>query len=207
MSYFCPKDGARVPNWMPRHFPCKADMKYYILIIALLIIGFLCLSFLSAGIFTRPNISAQTNNNPVVIPPVYEESTQTFEPPPTQTSRPTSTNKPTMVSIVKTKTPTSINSGGIKPEIPSCPGAPKAQLELNEDAEVCTKKDNVFMRSGPGKNNDVVTKLIPQSVVWVLDGPICADRAYWWKVRTNTDIVGWMMEGGDKKDPYYLCPN
>lgn len=91
--------------------------------------------------------------------------------------------------------------------IPSCPGAPKARLEQNEDAKVCTKKDNVYMRSGPGKNYDWITKLKSQSVLWVLDGPVCSGSAYWWKVRDRSDTVGWMMEGGDKNDPYYLCPN
>ncbi|MBX3049658.1 MAG: SH3 domain-containing protein [Anaerolineales bacterium] len=89
----------------------------------------------------------------------------------------------------------------------SCPGAPPQRLEVNEDAKVCTKKDRVILRSGPGSYNSELTRLEPKSIVWVLDGPSCANNWSWWKVRTSWGLVGWMAEGGDSKDDYFLCPN
>lgn len=104
---------------------------------------------------------------------------------------------------VATSDPWSTGTG----EIPACAGALPARLEINEDAEVCTKKANVFLRSGPGKQYDPLIKKAPTSVVWVMDGPVCKNSTYWWKVKDNAGRIGWMAEGSDSTDPYYLCPN
>jgi hypothetical protein len=62
------------------------------------------------------------------------------------------------------------------------------------------------VRSGPGTGDGIVALLDPGTVVWVLEGPICADGLVFWKVE---DIsipggVGWTAEG-DGSD-YWLEP-
>jgi hypothetical protein len=29
---------------------------------------------------------------------------------------------------------------------------------------------------------------------------------FWWKVELDPGLVGWVAEGGDNIDPYYICP-
>jgi len=111
-----------------------------------------------------------------------------------------------VVSTVSRPSPPKV-TGATPGKIPSCPGAPRPRLELNEDAKVCTKKAKVNLREGAGKRFDILVQQNSQSVVWVLDGPVCSGNAYWWYVRNKAGTKGWMMEGGDKTDPYYLCPN
>jgi hypothetical protein len=56
-------------------------------------------------------------------------------------------------------------------------------------------------RSGAG-----VTCLEPSVLIAILGGPICAEDWSWWRVRTASGAVGWVSEGGDDVDPYFICP-
>jgi len=88
-----------------------------------------------------------------------------------------------------------------------CSSAPPSRLKLNEDTKICTKSDCVYLRSEPSKGGARIVCMETGSVLWVLEGPICSNSVNWWQVRTAYGKVGWMMEGGDEEDPYYLCPN
>jgi hypothetical protein len=92
-------------------------------------------------------------------------------------------------------------------EAQSCPGAPKQRLKVNETAYVCTRKDSVKLREGPGKNYSAIKSLSPGAEVTITGGPKCADNWSWWQVQTKSGYTGWMTEGGDSIDPYFLCPN
>lgn len=88
----------------------------------------------------------------------------------------------------------------------SCPGAPTQRLNIGEMAYVCTATDSVKLREGPGKNYSVIKSLVPGADLKVIGGPTCADNWSWWKVETESGYVGWMSEGGDSVDRYFLCP-
>jgi uncharacterized protein YgiM (DUF1202 family) len=92
----------------------------------------------------------------------------------------------------------------------SCPGAPPQKLEINDNAYVCTQNDSVLVRSGPGTNFHELTRLSPGTRIKIINGPECANNWSWWKVRVTSgsseDTVGWMAEGGDHIDPYFICP-
>lgn len=88
----------------------------------------------------------------------------------------------------------------------SCPGAPPQRLQTKQTAYVCTSKDSVKLRKEPGKIYSTIQMLGPGTVVTVIDGPICVDNWSWWKIRTASGSTGWMSEGGDNTDPYFLCP-
>ena len=134
------------------------------------------------------NLSETTNGYSAITEETDNNITPESKPIPTNTCSPT-----------KTPVPTESKS--------YCPGAPKQHLLVNEDAKVCTKSDNVYLRSGPAKNNSVLSSVKTGTIVWILEGPQCADSWSWWKVKLSTGNIGWMAEGGDSKDDYFLCPN
>lgn len=88
----------------------------------------------------------------------------------------------------------------------SCPGAPPQRLEVGEMAYVCTSNDSVKLREGAGKNFSIIKSLIPGADLKVVGGPKCNDNWSWWQVETESGFVGWMSEGGDSVDKYFLCP-
>jgi hypothetical protein len=88
----------------------------------------------------------------------------------------------------------------------SCPGAPKQRLEVGRRGYVCTQYDRVIVRTEPRKRGDEITRLVPGTYFKVTDGPACANNWSWWKIRTDDGIKGWIAEGGDDVDPYFICP-
>lgn len=88
----------------------------------------------------------------------------------------------------------------------SCFGAPIQQVEVGGKAYVCTKTDSVRLRDGAGLGYDILTKIKTGTHLKVLDGAKCSNSFSWWKVETETGIVGWVAEGGDETDPYFICP-
>jgi hypothetical protein len=88
----------------------------------------------------------------------------------------------------------------------SCPGAPPQRLKINEMAYVCTAADTVKLREGPGRNYSVIKSLVPGADLKVIGGPSCSDNWSWWQVETEAGYTGWISEGGDNVDPYFICP-
>ncbi len=89
----------------------------------------------------------------------------------------------------------------------TCPNAPLQQLTVGEMAFVCTVSETVKLREGAGKNYEIIKSLVPGADVKVIGGPECADDWSWWQVETESGYVGWMSEGGDETDYYFLCPS
>jgi len=102
---------------------------------------------------------------------------------------------PTKVKKTMTLTPT------------TCPGAPPQRLEVGEDAVICTRSDNVFLRTGAGKRFSIIRAVSTGTVLKVTGGPRCSDNWSFWAVELPDGTSGWMSEGGDEIDPYFLCPN
>jgi len=88
----------------------------------------------------------------------------------------------------------------------SCPGAPPQRLTVNYGAYVCTSSGNVILRTGPGKSYPEIISFPPGTNLTVTGGPQCADNWSWWQVTMDSGQAGWMTEGGDNIDPYFLCP-
>ncbi len=49
-------------------------------------------------------------------------------------------------------------------------------------------------------------RIPPGTSMMIIDGPVCSDNWSWWKIRLNDGSEGWVAEGGDQTDPYYICP-
>ncbi len=88
----------------------------------------------------------------------------------------------------------------------SCSGAPLQRVRVGESAQVCTAYEQLMVRAQPRRNGAVLTRQRPGRYVSVIDGPVCATAFSWWLVRTDSGTVGWVAEGGDEIDPYFLCP-
>jgi hypothetical protein len=90
---------------------------------------------------------------------------------------------------------------------PSCPGAPPQRLQVGGRGQVCTRTDNVRLRIEPGSTSNIVASLPTGTVFTVIGGPECAgDNWSWWQIRTIDGLTGWIAEGGDETDRYFLCP-
>lgn len=91
-------------------------------------------------------------------------------------------------------------------KVVSCPGAPPQQLDISQRGYVCTKSDSVIVRESPNRSSGSVTHISPGTEFSIIDGPKCANDWSWWKIQTDDGITGWMAEGGDQIDPYFICP-
>ncbi|UCD98321.1 MAG: SH3 domain-containing protein [Chloroflexota bacterium] len=87
-----------------------------------------------------------------------------------------------------------------------CPGASPQRVMIDEQASVCTQSDDLIMRSGPGLDGKELRGIEPGTNFMIVDGPACANNWFWWKVELDSGLEGWVAEGGDNVDPYFICP-
>lgn len=87
-----------------------------------------------------------------------------------------------------------------------CPGAPPQRVNSGEQAGVCTQSDDLIVRKGPGSDSDALRGIEPGTIFMITDGPSCANNWLWWKVELDSGLTGWVAEGGDNIDPYFICP-
>ena len=88
----------------------------------------------------------------------------------------------------------------------SCPGAPQQRMIVNQRGFVCTQADNVRLRNAPQESASVITSMPVESQFTVIGGPACSDDWSWWQIQTDDGYTGWISEGGDEVDPYFICP-
>jgi hypothetical protein len=88
----------------------------------------------------------------------------------------------------------------------SCPGAPPQRMVVGERGYVCTALDNVKVRDVPSRSGNEIIRIAPGTKFDVKKGPSCSDDWSWWYVETDEGIEGWISEGGDEIDPYFICP-
>ncbi|GEM_PF-1876101 len=107
----------------------------------------------------------------------------------------------------------SVISPGAVPALPvlptainSCPGAPPQRMVVGKRGIVCTKMDDVWLRLRPNRSAAALTDLGPGTVFTIVGGPSCANGWSWWQIETSAGELGWISEGGDAIDPYFICP-
>ena len=152
------------------------------------------------------------------FPPAH----QSTQPEPTATSpapTPAKISTWTLIPTVKTnpnpipvptRTPTTASS---------CPGAAPQRLSVGDWAWVCTQSDRLIVRTSPEPGDNEMFRIYPGTEVEIIGGPRCSDHSSWWLVRVSggtqvfrgklvyleQESSGWVREGSDNKDPYYLC--
>jgi hypothetical protein len=87
-----------------------------------------------------------------------------------------------------------------------CPGAPPQRMSVNQNGYVCTQKDRVNIRGVPNESSTAIDFMMPNNRFLIIGGPQCADSQSWWQIQTNWGTTGWVSEGGDETDPYFICP-
>ncbi len=88
----------------------------------------------------------------------------------------------------------------------ACPGAPPQRMSLGDGGRVCTQSDTVRLRVEPSRSANFERQLAPGSQFTVVDGPACADNWSWWFVTVEDGEWGWVAQGGDEAEPYFICP-
>lgn len=89
--------------------------------------------------------------------------------------------------------------------------------------KVCTWSDNLIIRDEPGPNGSEMFRMAPGTRLVVIGEPTCSDNSSWWQVEVpggilvrrgsfdaplyqlETDTIGWLREGSDAIDRYYIC--
>jgi hypothetical protein len=92
------------------------------------------------------------------------------------------------------------------PNIKECPGAPPQRVMIGKKASVCTKSDDLIVRKEPGWDGKELTSIKSGTNFMIIDGPSCANNWSWWKIELDSELDGWVAEGGDIIDPYFICP-
>jgi hypothetical protein len=91
-----------------------------------------------------------------------------------------------------------------------CPGARPQRVRVGKQVRVCTREDHLILRQDPRLGGLEIIRVDPGTQLAVLAGPSCADNSSWWKVKiisgSITGLTGWVREGSDEKDPYFICP-
>jgi hypothetical protein len=88
----------------------------------------------------------------------------------------------------------------------SCPGAPPQRMTVNQRGYACTRSDPVRVRVSPARSANTLVQVEPGTQFTVIGGPFCSDDWSWWNVRLDEGTTGWLAEGGDEIDPYFICP-
>ncbi len=115
--------------------------------------------------------------------------------------------KPTLAPTrIITRTPYPTASPTASPILSECPGAPAisnkqkiwTQVSLNPPMSQNVRKE-------PGLTGQRLGRLKPGEIVWIANGPRCADDLTWWFVQSLTGLEGWTAEG-DAKAYWLLQP-
>lgn len=86
------------------------------------------------------------------------------------------------------------------------PSPPSQRIEVGDKVRVCTASDRLVVRTRPRRSSSEITLLDTGTPLDVVDGPAYADGWRWWRIRANDGVFGWVAEGGDEIDPYFICP-
>lgn len=162
-------------------------------------------------------ISGSLPANPTAV---LVQHFDTKEPLPTETSVKKSPTE-TPVKKSPTKTPTPTKKPTQTPTASSCAGAKPQRVKVGDKAKVCTRSDRLILRSDPSSSGREIFRMYTGTKLKIIGGPRCGTNFIWWEVRVeNNSLVslndenfysneeeGWVREGSDSVDPYYICPD
>jgi hypothetical protein len=220
-SYRCPRCGQPVPSWQPLHIRCLIfRLRYLIFGVSVLILLTLAITqILRHRAVEGSSEDTGSEKDIVTLIGKSDNLSMTNQQPtavrslaiafPTKTPTVKLTNKPTSIPTKRTTLPlitvTNIPSKTPSVTISGCLGAPPQRVSVDQRAWVCTKSDRLIVRSWPDRSGTEIARLNPGTYFIIIDGPVCANSWSWWGIQTYTGTKGWVAEGGDEIDPYFIC--
>ena len=80
-----------------------------------------------------------------------------------------------------------------------------SHLKKGDRATVTTVYDSgARIRAGAGQSYDRLGSIPPGQGMDILDGPVCSEGYIWWNVRSDGNLSGWTVEGGDGE--FWIVP-
>jgi serine/threonine protein kinase len=167
---------------------------------------------------SSPSAPEPTALIPYVAPTAVPPAVQPTQPPPNSPG-----DLPTIPPVIPTLVVIQPTNPPSPTATPSCPRAKyPTQLKADRDAYICTQSERVIVRRAADMSADEIFSLYPDTTIRILEGPVCADDFWWWKIEiyantiygkqgssrtwtTTKSVFGWAREGWDDKDPYFIC--
>jgi len=87
-----------------------------------------------------------------------------------------------------------------------CSGAKPSRVSVGNRAVVCTREDHLILRQEPNKSGTEIIRIVTGSLITILNGPECGNGFTWWYIESEDGDRGWVREGSDEVDPYFICP-
>jgi hypothetical protein len=85
-----------------------------------------------------------------------------------------------------------------------CYDAPESHLHAGVRAVVKDGLSRVRVRAEPSAQAAIAGHIVPGEQIEILSGPVCADGAVWWRIRSlQSGLAGWSMEG-DAEEAWLL---
>lgn len=91
--------------------------------------------------------------------------------------------------------------------LPACPGTLPTRLQVGVSAQVTTSgmAPQLSLRAQPSMSAEKVHVIAAGRKIVILEGPVCADESYWWRINVpELGFEGWAREG-DYED-YWIDP-
>lgn len=161
-------------------------------------------------LFPRNNPPAPDSQ---AFPTQSQQKSVVIADPPTRTPLPGPTSTPAVIVVTATEAPptrapvpsATPRSSNTPPKF-SCLGAPHpARFDIGDKIYVCTKKDSLIVRQDAGRKKTELFRLIPGADLIVINGPRCENNIVWWQVETESGRIGWVMDGSDDRDKFWIC--
>ena len=91
--------------------------------------------------------------------------------------------------------------------LPACPGTLPTRLQVGASAQVTTSgmAPQLSLRAQPSMSAEKVHVIAAGRKMAILEGPVCADESYWWRINVpELGFEGWVRES-DNED-YWIDP-
>jgi len=188
-------------------------------VILIVTMVFFLAALANTGLSPNVPIPADIVRNEASVTPWSNSDSQSIEfSQSTNTQVPIKTTTPTNRSAINTPTPT--RKYTLTPTYGSCPGAEPQKVRVGDIAKVCTRTDRLLLRTDPSTESREIFRMYPGVKMTIIGGPKCGINSTWWQVRvdkgsrvwdghdftTTEETKGWVREGSDSKDPYFICP-
>ena len=80
----------------------------------------------------------------------------------------------------------------------------RQQFSVQEGETTSGMAPQLYLRAQPSLSAEKVHYIAAGRDIIILDGPVCVDSSYWWRIRSEQSFEGWAREGGSQD--YWIDP-